>query len=229
MKKIFLLMLFIASCSKIFASENNDSIDCNCAQAATLEVNLFQLLNIAPNIAFTYYSHKNVGLLFKAEYDFNTITNLLEKPYNLSQSTINGFRLNAGLVTKTKLSKTLIWKNYLMLGFAKMNRKDSIVIPNYYNNYRSEIKFSNTYQTIEINTALETKINKKMSLQVGLGYNIIASILQNDYNYKPYLSRGTLVTNNLTYKPFEAINGFTLSGFMIVVKLNFDFQIKKRT
>lgn len=226
MKKILLLIL-IFYCQKNFASINVDSADCDCTQAATIEMNAFQLVNLAPNLGFAYYPHRNIGMIFKAEYDFNSLSNLINRPYNVSNPSIEGFRLYAGLVTKSKIKKYWFWKNYLLLGFAKMNRKDDVTIPNYYGNYQTTLKFSNTYQTLELNTCLETKISKKMSVQFGIGYNVIASVLQNDYNYKSYLSRGTIVAILPKYQPFESIGAFKISGLSFVLKLNYDIEFKK--
>ena len=66
-----------------------------------------------------------------------------------------------------------------------------------------------------------------MSVQFGIGYNVIASVLQNDYNYKAYLSRGTIVAALPSYHPFESIGAFKISGLSIVLKLNYDLEIKK--
>jgi len=226
MKKILLLIL-IFYCQKNFASINVDSADCDCTQAATIEMNAFQLVNLAPNLGFAFYPHRNIGMIFKAEYDFNSLSNLINRPYNVSNPSIEGFRFYAGLVTKSKIKKYWFWKNYLLLGFAKMNRKDDVTIPNYYGNYQTTLKFSNTYQTLELNTCLETKIRKKMSVQFGIGYNIIASVLQNDYNYKSYLSRGTIISALPKYQPFKSIDAFKISGLSFVLKLNYDIEFKK--
>jgi hypothetical protein len=227
MKKLsFILVLFLC-CNKIFATQIIDTTDCDCKQAATIEMNVFQLVNFAPNLGFAYYPHRNIGMLIKAEYDLNSLSNLINRPYNVSNPSIEGFRFYAGLVTKSKIKKYWFWKNYLLLGFAKMNRKDDVAIPNYYGNYQTTIYASNTYQTIELNTCLETKISNKMSVQFGVGYNIIASVLQNDYDYKAYLSRGTIVAALPNYQPFESIDAFKISGISLVLKLNYDLEIKK--
>ena len=227
MKHYYFLFLFLFLFNSTFASTKIDSTDCDCKQAATIEMNAFQLVNLAPNVGFAYYPHRNIGMLIKAEYDFNSLSNLINHPNNLSNPSIEGFRFYAGLVTKGKIKKYWFWKNYLLLGFAKMNRKDDVIIPNYYGNYQTTLKFSNTYQTIEWNTCLETKVSNKMSVQFGIGYNVIASILQNDYNYKAYLSRGTIVAALPSYHPFESIGAFKISGILLVLKLNYDLEIKK--
>ncbi|MFM2223982.1 MAG: hypothetical protein RJA07_184 [Bacteroidota bacterium] len=226
MKKILFFILIFWS-QKIFGSTKIDSTDCDCKQAATIEMNVFQLVNLAPNLGFAYYPHRNIGMIFKAEYDLNSLSNLINRPYNVSNPSIEGFRFYAGLVTKSKIKKYWFWKNYLLLGFAKMNRKDDVIIPNYYSNYQTTLKFSNTYQTIELNTCLETKISNKMSVQFGIGYNIIASVLQNDYDYNAYLSRGTIVAALPNYLPFESIDAFKISGLSFVLKLDYDIEFKK--
>ena len=139
MKK-FLLLILIFFSQKTFASTRIDSTDCDCKQAATIEMNAFQLVNLAPNLGFAYYPHRNIGMLIKAEYDFNSLSNLINRPYNVSNPSIEGYRFYIGLVTKSKFKKYWFWKNYLLLGFAKMNRKDDVIIPNYYGNYQTRPK-----------------------------------------------------------------------------------------
>ena len=226
-KKIFSILVFILLSSKIFAAQFHDSTDCNCTQAATFETNFVALLNFSPNLGFAYFPHKNIGMYLKAEYDYLLWHTLLNSPHNGRFEEFQGYKFYVGIVTKSKLKKHLIWKNYFLLSIAKMQRTDSIQVTNYYGTYKSFNKVSNTYQSLEWNSMLETNISNKMSFQFGLGFNIIASVLQNDYNYRNYLGLGILATNQPIYKPYENINAFKLSGLLLLLKLNYDLEIKK--